>query len=101
MLNNSEILGAVQQAFADGLTENDEFSQDVSAKGMGIVYGLADGPLKKGLVESLMGTLAEGKRSETKIDGDTKLFEKGQLGSTPTGLGLANRRKSTNFPEIF
>ncbi|EGT34870.1 hypothetical protein CAEBREN_22673 [Caenorhabditis brenneri] len=95
VLKNAELLGAIQQAFADGLTENDEFSQDISAKGMGVVYGLADGPLKKGLVDSLMDTLSEGKRSEAKVEKDTKLFEQGQLGSTPTG------GKLTTYQELL
>lgn len=95
VLKNAELLGAVQSAFTDGLTENDEFSQDISAKGMGVVYGLADGYLKKGLVESLMDTLSEGKRSETKVEKDTKLFEAGQLGTTPTG------GKLTTYQELL
>uniref|UniRef100_A0A1I7TME9 Proteasome-associated protein ECM29 homolog n=1 Tax=Caenorhabditis tropicalis TaxID=1561998 RepID=A0A1I7TME9_9PELO len=95
VLKNAEILGAVQQAFADGLTENDEFSQDISAKGMGVVYGLADGSLKKGLVKSLMDTLSDGKRSKTKVENDTKLFEQGQLGTTPTG------GKLTTYQELL
>ncbi|CAP35853.1 Protein CBG18387 [Caenorhabditis briggsae] len=95
VLKNAQLLGAIQNAFTDGLTENDEFSQDISAKGMGIVYGLADGSLKKGLVESLMDTLSEGKRSETKVEGETQLFAAGQLGSTPTG------GKLTTYQELL
>ncbi|KAF1762207.1 hypothetical protein GCK72_010469 [Caenorhabditis remanei] len=95
VLKKAELLRALQQSFADGLTENDEFSQDISAKGMGVVYGLADGSLKKGLVESLMNTLSEGKRSETKLEKDTKLFEAGQLGTTPTG------GKLTTYQELL
>ncbi|CAO4369371.1 unnamed protein product [Caenorhabditis nigoni] len=59
VLKNAQLLGAIQNAFTDGLAENNEFSQDISAKGMGIVYGLADGSLKMELVESLMDTLFE------------------------------------------
>lgn len=97
VLKDAELLTAVQEAFADGLTENDEFSQDVSSKGMGVVYSLADGDLKKKLVDLLMTTLSEGKRSEAKVTGDTKLFESGQLGQTPSGGKLTTYQELLNL----
>uniref|UniRef100_A0A8R1HP39 Proteasome-associated protein ECM29 homolog n=1 Tax=Caenorhabditis japonica TaxID=281687 RepID=A0A8R1HP39_CAEJA len=95
VLNNGDLLSAVQEAFADGLTENDDFSQDISSKGMGVVYGLADQTLRKKLVESLMTTLTEGKRSEAKVQEDTKIFAKSEMGTTPTG------EKLTTYKELL
>ena len=73
----------------------DEFTQDIASKGIGIIYELGDEKTKAKLVETLVSTLSGGvktrKQKFTAETRDEKLFEEGELGSTPgkNGTGLS------------
>lgn len=62
-----------------------EIVQDVASKGLGLVYEYSDEDLRKEMLEGLLNQLQSGRRDVAKVTGDTKLFEDGQLGKSPTG----------------
>lgn len=60
--------------------------QEASSKGLALVYQNGDGSLDRSkLVSKLVEQLTSGKRSVAQVSQDTKLFEEGQLGKSPTG----------------
>lgn len=62
-----------------------EFVQDVASRGLGLVYELSEAQNQGELANSLLNQLLGGKRQVTQVNEDTKLFEEGVLGKTPTG----------------
>lgn len=54
----------------------------MASKGLCLVYDISK---SEELLSSLVEQLTTGRRTVTKVDSDTKLFEEGQLGSAPTG----------------
>ncbi|XP_030852041.1 proteasome adapter and scaffold protein ECM29-like [Strongylocentrotus purpuratus] len=84
----------VQGAFIDMLSESSEFTQDVASKGLSIVYEQSNEEEKKAMVNTLVDTLATGKRTSKKnVTGDTKVFEEGALGNNPDGGGMSTYRE--------
>jgi proteasome component ECM29 len=59
--------------------------QDVASKGLGLVYECGDEESRSRLVSQLVDQLTSGRRSVAQVTGDTKLFEEGALGKSPTG----------------
>jgi proteasome component ECM29 len=59
--------------------------QDLASKGLGLVYEASSEEEQKELVQNLLDQLSSGKKSVQKVNQDTKLFEEGQLGTSPTG----------------
>ena len=59
--------------------------QDVASKGLGLVYDCGDEESRRRLVNQLLDQLASGRRTVAQVTSDTKLFEEGALGKTPTG----------------
>lgn len=64
---------------------NVEFVQDVSSRGLSLVYNLSDPSGQNELANSLLDQLIGGKRKVNKVDANTELFAEGLLGKTPTG----------------
>lgn len=62
-----------------------EFVQDVASRGLGLVYELSETQNQGNLAESLLQQLLGGKRQVNQVNEDTKLFEEGVLGKTPSG----------------
>lgn len=62
-----------------------EFVQDVASRGLGLVYELSAASDQGDLANSLLNQLLGGKRQVNQVSEDTKLFEEGVLGKTPTG----------------
>lgn len=62
-----------------------EFVQDVASRGLGLVYELSEAKNQGELANSLLTQLMGGKRQVNQVNEDTKLFEEGVLGKTPTG----------------
>lgn len=59
--------------------------QDVASRGLGLVYELSETQNQSDLAQSLLQQLLGGKRQVNQVNEDTKLFEEGVLGKTPTG----------------
>uniref|UniRef100_A0A158Q7N0 Non-specific serine/threonine protein kinase n=1 Tax=Elaeophora elaphi TaxID=1147741 RepID=A0A158Q7N0_9BILA len=79
-------LRSIQRAFINGLTETNEFSQQVASEGLGITFELGSEKQKKGMVEELINTLSVGRKPVDPIALDTVLFEENELGTAPTGF---------------
>lgn len=56
--------------------------QDVASKGLCVIY---DSFKSEDLLTALVNQLTLGTRNVTQVTSDTKLFQEGQLGATPTG----------------
>ncbi|KAJ2947108.1 hypothetical protein O0L34_g16457 [Tuta absoluta] len=86
-------LQPLQDCFMDLLSENSEIVQDVSSKGLSLVYQNSDEGSKQALVNQIIEQLTSGKRSVAQVTSDTKIFEEGQLGKAPTGGNLSTYKE--------
>ncbi|GAB1288538.1 Proteasome adapter and scaffold protein ECM29 [Apodemus speciosus] len=86
-------LKEIQSAFVSVLSENDELSQDVASKGLGLVYELGNEQDQQELVSTLVETLMTGKRVKHEVSGETVVFQGGGLGKTPDGQGLSTYKE--------
>ncbi|XP_036288895.1 proteasome adapter and scaffold protein ECM29 isoform X7 [Pipistrellus kuhlii] len=86
-------LKEIQSAFVSVLSENDELSQDVASKGLGLVYELGNEQDQQELVSTLVETLMTGKRIKHEVSGETVVFQGGGLGKTPDGQGLSTYKE--------
>ena len=71
----------------------DCFVQDAASKGVGLVYDSSSEEQKKELVQILLTTLGGKSTVVAKVNEDTKVFEEGQLGKTPTGENLSTYKE--------
>ncbi|EMP30775.1 Proteasome-associated protein ECM29 like protein [Chelonia mydas] len=85
-------LKEIQSAFVSVLSDNDELSQDVASKGLGLVYELGSEQDQQELVTTLVDTLMTGKRVKHEVTGETVVFQ-GALGKTPDGQGLSTYKE--------
>lgn len=83
-------LNKIQNAFMNLLAENNDIVQDVASKGLCLIY---DHSKSEELLNSLVDQLTSGRRQVAQVDSDTKLFEEGQLGQTPTGGKLTTYKE--------
>ncbi|XP_078427300.1 proteasome adapter and scaffold protein ECM29 [Cetorhinus maximus] len=86
-------LKEIQSAFISILSENDELSQDVASKGLGLVYELGSEQDQQELVSILVETLMTGKRIKQDLSEDTELFQGNAMGKTPDGQGLSTYKE--------
>ncbi|KAM4708609.1 proteasome adapter and scaffold protein ECM29 [Discoglossus pictus] len=86
-------LKEIQSAFISTLSENDELSQDVASKGLGLVYELGSEQDQQELVSTLVDTLMTGKRAKHEVSGDTEVFQGTSLGKTPDGQSLSTYKE--------
>uniref|UniRef100_A0A2K5PCG1 Proteasome adapter and scaffold protein ECM29 n=2 Tax=Cebus imitator TaxID=2715852 RepID=A0A2K5PCG1_CEBIM len=86
-------LKEIQSAFVSVLSDNDELSQDVASKGLGLVYELGNEQDQQELVSTLVETLMTGKRVKHEVSGETVVFQGGALGKTPDGQGLSTYKE--------
>ncbi|XP_040273233.1 proteasome adapter and scaffold protein ECM29 [Bufo bufo] len=94
--NHQEIkskLKEIQSAFISVLSENDELSQDVASKGLGLVYELGSEQDQQELVSVLVDTLMTGKRAKHEVSGDTEVFQGSSIGKAPDGQGLSTYKE--------
>uniref|UniRef100_A0A5F8HFG3 Ecm29 proteasome adaptor and scaffold n=1 Tax=Monodelphis domestica TaxID=13616 RepID=A0A5F8HFG3_MONDO len=86
-------LKEIQSAFVSILSDNDELSQDVASKGLGLVYELGSEQDQQELVSTLVETLMTGKRTKHEVSGETVVFQGVSLGKTPDGQGLSTYKE--------
>ncbi|NXY81962.1 ECM29 protein, partial [Alcedo cyanopectus] len=82
----------IQSAFVSILSDSDELSQDVAAKGLGLIYELGSEEDQQELVTTLVDTLMTGKRAKHEMTGETVVFQ-GGLSKTPDGQGLSTYKE--------
>ncbi|VDK85675.1 unnamed protein product [Litomosoides sigmodontis] len=90
-------LTSLQYAFINGLTETNEFSQEIASEGIGVVFELGSEEQKKVMVEELINTLSDGRKRAELVTPDTVLFAKGELGTTPMGQNLTTYKELCNL----
>ncbi|XP_038626132.1 proteasome adapter and scaffold protein ECM29 isoform X2 [Tachyglossus aculeatus] len=86
-------LKEIQGAFVSILSDNDELSQDVASKGLGLVYELGNEKDQQELVATLVDTLMTGKRAKHEVSGETVVFQGMSLGQAPDGQGLSTYKE--------
>ncbi|XP_011307486.1 proteasome-associated protein ECM29 homolog [Fopius arisanus] len=86
-------LPAIQSAFMDFLSENNDLVQDVASKGICLVYETSEVSQRDALVSNLLNQFCEGRRTVAQVTPDTKLFEDGQLGKSPTGGNISTYKE--------
>ncbi|KAF5273782.1 hypothetical protein FQA39_LY00897 [Lamprigera yunnana] len=83
-------LNLFQNVFLDLLGENNDIVQDVASKGLCLVY---DNSKSEDLLNALVQQLTAGRRNVTQVTSETKIFEQGELGKTPTGGHLTTYKE--------
>ncbi|KAE8632216.1 hypothetical protein XENTR_v10001477 [Xenopus tropicalis] len=86
-------LKEIQSAFISVLSDNDELSQDVASKGLGLVYELGSDQDQQELVSILVDTLMTGKRAKHEVSSETEVFQGTSLGKTPDGQSLSTYKE--------
>ncbi|XP_056020008.1 proteasome adapter and scaffold protein ECM29-like [Ostrea edulis] len=86
-------LSRIQSAFMSMLSENDDVTQDIASKGLGMIYEISSSQQKDSLVAELVETLTTGKSSKKEVTGDTAVFDDGAMGKTPDGGGISTYRE--------
>ncbi|RZF49156.1 hypothetical protein LSTR_LSTR008442 [Laodelphax striatellus] len=84
---------SIQTAFFDLLSENNDVVQDVASKGLAMVYESGSEEMRQQLIKMLVDQLTQGRRTVAQVTQDTEIFEKGALGTTPTGENLSTYRE--------
>ncbi|XP_065156025.1 proteasome adapter and scaffold protein ECM29-like [Atheta coriaria] len=83
-------LRTIQAAFMDLLAVNSDIVQDVASKGLCLIY---DYTKSEELLTALVDQLTSGRRQAVQVSNDTKLFDEGQLGKSPTGGNLSTYKE--------
>lgn len=98
----------LQMAFTHLLSEDNELVQDVSSRGLGIIYNISNENDQMELSTLLLDQLTDGGKGKVrKVNEDTVLFEEGVLGKTPTGQNLSTYKElcslasDLNRPDII
>lgn len=79
-------LEQIQSIFLGLIGDGNELTQEMASRGLSIVYALGDKEAKHKLVAGITGVLQGGNtavKRMVKVDGDTTVFEQGQLGKAP------------------
>uniref|UniRef100_A0A1I8EZK5 Vac14_Fab1_bd domain-containing protein n=1 Tax=Wuchereria bancrofti TaxID=6293 RepID=A0A1I8EZK5_WUCBA len=90
-------LCSIQYAFINGLTETNEFSQEVASEGLGVIFELGSEEQKKVMVKELVNTLSTGRKQINPVAPDTLLFSKNELGASPMGENLTTYKELCNL----
>jgi len=102
-----ENLNQIQEAFVQRLGENDEITQEVASKGIGVIFSLADEEQKKSLVAKIMSSLGAGDSKKkdpsstnvTSADSGLKIKDENeeifsnQLGKAPDGSNIGTYKE--------
>lgn len=87
-----EHLERIQSIFLGLIGDSSDLTQEMASRGLSLVYSLGDVKAREKLVAGITGVLQGGSTSVkrmVKMDGDTAVFEDGQLGKSP-GWGETN-----------
>lgn len=88
-----EKLSAIHHAFIDFLSEDNDIIQDLAAKGLSLIHANSTQEQRNSLVSTILEQFMQGRRSVQQVTSDTKLFEEGQLGKTPSGGNISTYRE--------
>ena len=80
----------IQGAFMGLLGDSNDLVQDAASKGIGVVYESCSEEQREQMVASLLDTLLGRRQEVNKVQGDTKVFQEGELGKLPEQAGGGN-----------
>lgn len=86
-------LSAIHHAFIEFLSEDSDIIQDLAAKGLSLVHANSTQEERNSLVSSILDQFMQGRRTVQQVTSDTKLFEEGQLGKSPSGGNISTYRE--------
>ncbi|XP_029040341.2 proteasome adapter and scaffold protein ECM29 isoform X1 [Osmia bicornis bicornis] len=84
---------SLHRAFMDFLSDESDIVQDIAAKGLSLIHVNSNKEERESLVSSILAQFTQGRRSVQEVTPDTKLFEEGQLGKSPTSGNLSTYRE--------
>lgn len=59
--------------------------QDIASKGLSLVHINSKQEERENLVSNILDQFTQGRRTVQQVTADTKLFEEGQMGKSPSG----------------
>uniref|UniRef100_A0A0N7Z9K2 Putative proteasome-associated protein ecm29 n=1 Tax=Rhodnius neglectus TaxID=72488 RepID=A0A0N7Z9K2_9HEMI len=90
----SSRLSDIQGGFMDLLSDSNALLQEGAGKGLSLVYDATQDPnAKRELLRTVVDQLTAGRKSVAKVSDDTKLFQEGELGETPSGGKLSTYKE--------
>ncbi|KYM93818.1 Proteasome-associated protein ECM29 like protein [Cyphomyrmex costatus] len=88
-----ERLSMIHHAFIDFLSDDSDIVQDIASKGLSLVHINSKQEEREALVSKILDQFTQGRRTVQQVTADTKLFEEGQLGKSPSGGNLSTYRE--------
>ncbi|XP_018049516.1 PREDICTED: proteasome-associated protein ECM29 homolog [Atta colombica] len=88
-----ERLSTIHHAFIDFLSDDSDIVQDIASKGLSLVHINSKQEEREALVSNILDQFTQGRRTVQQVTADTKLFEEGQLGKSPSGGNLSTYRE--------
>ncbi|XP_064476674.1 proteasome adapter and scaffold protein ECM29-like [Ornithodoros turicata] len=86
-------LKLIQTSLLNLLADRSDLTQSIASKGLSLLYEMSNEEDRKELVSLLLETLTTGRKANITVTEDTRLFDEGTLGSTPTGGGLTTYKE--------
>ncbi|XP_026674602.1 proteasome adapter and scaffold protein ECM29 isoform X2 [Ceratina calcarata] len=83
----------LHHAFMEFLSSDSDIVQDIAAKGLSLIHLNSSREEKELLVSSILDQFLQGRKGVPKVTADTKLFEDGQLGKSPTNGNLSTYKE--------
>ncbi|XP_076235930.1 proteasome adapter and scaffold protein ECM29 isoform X2 [Calliopsis andreniformis] len=84
---------SLHHAFIDFLSDDSDIVQDIAAKGLSLIHINSTKEEKDSLVSNIMQQFTQGRKTVQQVTPDTKLFEEGQLGKSPSNGNLTTYRE--------
>ncbi|XP_076224219.1 proteasome adapter and scaffold protein ECM29 isoform X2 [Nomia melanderi] len=83
----------MHHAFIDFLSDDSDIVQDIAAKGLSVIHINSTKEEKERLISDILNQFTQGRKGVKQVTADTKLFEEGQLGKSPTNGNLSTYRE--------
>lgn len=88
-----EKFSSLHYAFMDFLSDDSDIVQDMAAKGLSLIHINSNKEQKEFFVSNILDQFTQGRKTVQQVTLDTKLFEEGQLGKSPTSGNLSTYRE--------
>ncbi|CAK9831680.1 Proteasome adapter and scaffold protein ECM29 [Anthophora retusa] len=88
-----EKFSLLHRAFMDFLSDDSDIVQDMAAKGLSLIHINSNKEVRESLVSSILDQFTQGRKTVQQVTPDTKLFEEGQLGKSPTNGNLSTYKE--------